>query len=42
MNNHVLIDREWTGFTPSARADNPVKLAHWVRVSDEDPDASRE
>jgi len=42
MNNHVLIGREWTGFTPSARADNPVKLAHWVRVSDEDPDASRE
>ncbi|WVQ81708.1 hypothetical protein IAT38_003833 [Cryptococcus sp. DSM 104549] len=33
---------EWREFTPSARQENPVKLGHWARVTDEDPDASVE
>ncbi|KAK1923209.1 hypothetical protein DB88DRAFT_494255 [Papiliotrema laurentii] len=32
---------EWKTFTPLARVDsNPVQLGHWVRVSDEDPEAT--
>ena len=38
-----MIDlRKWVDFTPAARQDNPVKLGHWARVTDDDPDASGE
>ncbi|OCF36012.1 SWR1-complex protein 4 [Kwoniella heveanensis BCC8398] len=30
---------EWTPFTPAARRDNPVRLGHWTRITDADPES---